>query len=108
MKKRKLITVAIDSPAAAGAGTQSKLIAKHYNLFYLDTGKIYRYIGLLRLKLKGKLSNKIIKKKINNLNIKTLSIKALLSDDVAVSAAEIAKRSTRQKTRNCPGDSASF
>ncbi len=63
MKKRKLITVAIDSPAAAGAGTQSKLIAKHYNLFYLDTGKIYRYIGLLRLKLKGKLSNKIIKKK---------------------------------------------
>ncbi len=92
MKKRKLITVAIDSPAAAGAGTQSKLIAKHYNLFYLDTGKIYRYIGLLRLKLKGKLSNKIIKKKINNLNIKTLSIKALLSDDVAVSAAEIAKR----------------
>ena len=28
MKKRKLITVAIDSPAAAGAGTQAKLIAK--------------------------------------------------------------------------------
>ena len=38
--KKKFITVAIDSPAAAGAGTQSKLIAKHYNLFYLDTGKI--------------------------------------------------------------------
>ena len=28
MKKKKLITVAIDSPAAAGAGTQAKLIAK--------------------------------------------------------------------------------
>ena len=42
MKRRKdLITVAIDSPAAAGAGTQAKLISKHYNLFYLDTGKIY-------------------------------------------------------------------
>ena len=51
MKRRKnIITVAIDSPAAAGAGTQAKLISKHYNLFYLDTGKIYRYIGLLRLK----------------------------------------------------------
>ena len=49
MKKKikKLITVAIDSPAAAGAGTQAKLIAKHYNLFYLDAGKIYRYIGNL-------------------------------------------------------------
>ena len=48
--KLKKIKVAIDSPAAAGAGTQAKLIAKHYNLFYLDTGKIYRYIGLIKLK----------------------------------------------------------
>ena len=55
MKKKIFITVAIDSPAAAGAGTQSKLIAKHYNLYYLDTGKIYRYIGLLRLKFNKKL-----------------------------------------------------
>ena len=56
MKKKikKLITVAIDSPAAAGAGTQAKLIAKHYNLFYLDTGKIYRYIGNLYLQNKKK------------------------------------------------------
>ena len=37
MKLNTYITVAIDSPAAAGAGTQSKLIAKHYNLNYLDT-----------------------------------------------------------------------
>ena len=55
MKKRKnIITVAIDSPAAAGAGTQAKLISKHYNLFYLDTGKIYRFIGKLKLKSKNK------------------------------------------------------
>ena len=47
---RKIIQVAIDSPAAAGAGTQAKLIAKHYNLFYLDTGKIYRFIGNLKIK----------------------------------------------------------
>ena len=44
----KLIQVAIDSPAAAGAGTQAKLIAKHYNLLYLDTGKIYRYIWQIK------------------------------------------------------------
>ena len=42
MKKRKnIITIAIDSPAAAGAGTQAKKIANEYNLLYLDTGKIY-------------------------------------------------------------------
>ena len=35
MKRRKeIITVAIDSPAAAGAGTQAKYIAKEYNLLY--------------------------------------------------------------------------
>ena len=48
-KRKKIITVAIDSPAAAGAGTQAKLIAKHYNLLYLDTGKIYRLFGKIRL-----------------------------------------------------------
>ena len=53
MRKRiNIITVAIDSPAAAGAGTQAKLIAREYNLLYLDTGKIYRYIGNLKLKQK--------------------------------------------------------
>ena len=50
MKKRKnILKIAIDSPAAAGAGTVAKSISAHYNLFYLDTGKIYRYIGYLKL-----------------------------------------------------------
>ena len=91
MKKKSFITVAIDSPAAAGAGTQAKLIAKHYNLFYLDTGKIYRYIGLLRLKYKIKFSYNFIRKAIKNLKVKLLSNKNLLSDDVALSAAIVAK-----------------
>ena len=67
MKKKKIITVAIDSPAASGAGTQSKLIAKHYNLAYLDTGKVYRYIGLLRLKFRNRFDYSLIKKKIKKL-----------------------------------------
>ena len=91
MIKKKLITVAIDSPAAAGAGTQSKLIAKHYNLFYLDTGKIYRYIGFLKLKFNNKFSYSFLKKKITNLKSRSLPNKNLLSDDVAISAAIIAR-----------------
>ena len=63
----RLISVAIDSPAAAGAGTQAKLIAKHYNLFYLDTGKIYRFLGYLKIKHKKKFSNSLVKKKLINL-----------------------------------------
>ena len=87
----KLISVAIDSPAAAGAGTQAKLIAKHYNLFYLDTGKIYRFIGYLKIKHKKKFSYSLVKKKINKLKIKELQKKTLLSNKVATEASIIAK-----------------
>ena len=87
----KLISVAIDSPAAAGAGTQAKLIAKHYNLFYLDTGKIYRFVGFLKIKYKKKFNYILVKKKINNLKIKELQKKTLLSNKVATVASIIAK-----------------
>ncbi len=91
MKKEKnIITVAIDSPAAAGAGTQAKLIAKEYNLLYLDTGKIYRLIGKLRLENK-KFNYKLVKRKIRNLKFKDLENKELISDPIARSASIIAK-----------------
>ena len=92
MKKRKnIITVAIDSPAAAGAGTQAKLISKRYDLIYLDTGKIYRYIGKLKLYNKKKFSYRFINNKIKVLKLSYLKNKLLLSNEVAVSASRIAK-----------------
>ncbi len=92
MKKRQnIITVAIDSPAAAGAGTQAELISKKYNLFYLDTGKIYRYIGKLKLDNNEIFSYSLIKKKIKKLKIINLKNKSLLSNEVAVSASKVAK-----------------
>ena len=90
-KKRKIITVAIDSPAAAGAGTQAKLISKHYNLYYLDTGKIYRFIGFLRLKNQKNFKYALVRRKIKKMKIKSLKNKNLLSDNVAVSASIVAK-----------------
>ena len=87
----KNIQVAIDSPAAAGAGTQAKLIAKHYNLYYLDTGKIYRFIGYLKIKNVKKFNYSFIKKKISKLKISDLNNKKLLSDKVATEASIIAK-----------------
>jgi len=92
LKKRdNIITVAIDSPAAAGAGTQAKLIAKNYNLFYLDTGKIYRFLGKLKLDNEKRFSYSLIKSKINKLRLKYLKSKSLLSNEVALSASKIAK-----------------
>ncbi|MDB9811143.1 (d)CMP kinase [Candidatus Pelagibacter sp.] len=90
-KRKKIITVAIDSPAAAGAGTQAKLIATNYNLQQLDTGRIYRLIGRLKIKNQKNFNYTLIKKKIKNLKMKDLRNKNLLSDEVAISASIIAK-----------------
>lgn len=102
MKKRKnIITVAMDSGAAAGAGTVAKSIANHFKLFYLDTGKIYRVIGKLRLQNIKKFNYSLIKKKMNILKIKDLQNKNLLSEDVAISASIIAKdNKIRKLVRN--------
>ena len=97
MKKRKnIITVAIDSPAAAGAGTQAKFIAKEFNLLYLDTGKIYRYIGKIYLK-KKKLKYDFIKKKIKKINLNDLENPELLTDEIAKSASIVARNKTIRK-----------
>ena len=98
MKKRKnIITVAIDSPAAAGAGTLAKTISKHYNLFYLDTGKIYRMIAYLKIKFPKQFNQKFIKTKIKSLKVTDLSNKALLTDEVGTEASIISKvKSTRK------------
>ena len=63
MNLKKKIKVAIDSPAAAVAGTQAKLIAKYYNLFYLDTGKIYRVLAYFKITNPKKFNYTCIKKK---------------------------------------------
>ena len=97
MKLKKKIKVAIDSPAASGAGTQAKLISEYYNLFYLDTGKIYRLIANLKLKNSKKFTHLYIKNKIKNLKIKDLQNKELLSDEVGICASTIAKN---KKIRN--------
>jgi len=89
--KKKFIKIAIDSPAAAGAGTLAKLISKHYNLLYLDTGKIYRLIAYLQLKQKKKLSKNLIKEKIKNLSFRVLQNKKLLSNKIGIEASLVAK-----------------
>ena len=91
MKLKKKIKVAIDSPAAAGAGTQAKLIAKYYNLFYLDTGKIYRLVAYFKITNPKQFNYVNIKKKIKKLKIKDLQNKKLLNNEIGVIASIISK-----------------
>ena len=39
-------TVAIDGPAAAGKGTISRAVAAHFGFAHLDTGLLYRAVGV--------------------------------------------------------------
>ena len=91
IKRKDILKIAIDSPAAAGAGTLAKAISKQYNLFYLDTGKIYRMIAYLKLKFPKKFSQNFIKLKIKSLKVKDLANKALLSDEVGTEASIVSK-----------------
>ena len=89
--------IAIDSPAAAGAGTVAKAIAKHYKLLKVDTGKAYRLIAFYKLQNPKKFNYNFIKNKIKNLKMGDLSKKALLSDKVGTEASIIAKNKSIRK-----------
>ncbi len=97
LKRKNIIKIAIDSPAAAGAGTQAKLISKHYNLLQLDTGRIYRFFAYIKINKPEKFNYNYLKKKINTLKISSLDNKKLDSDEVATVASYIAKH---KKIRN--------
>ena len=92
MKYRKnILKIAVDSPAAAGAGTLCKAISKYYNLLYLDTGKIYRMIAFLKISNQSKFNKNFIKKEMKNLNLNKLKNKKLLTDKIGTEASLIAK-----------------
>ena len=91
-KKKKFIKIAIDSPAAAGAGTLAKNISKHYNLLYVDTGKAYRVLAMYKINNPKKFNMNFAKKKIKNLKVKDLNKKKLLSNKIGTEASILAKQ----------------
>jgi cytidylate kinase len=40
------LIIAVDGPAASGKGTVASALARHYGLPYLDTGLLYRAVGV--------------------------------------------------------------
>lgn len=41
-----MFVIAIDGPAASGKGALARKIAQHFGMEYLDTGKLYRAVGV--------------------------------------------------------------
>ncbi len=86
------LIIAIDGPGASGKGTISKLVAKKFNLYHLNSGSIYRALALM-----------VKKKKVPNndfeaiislakiLNLKDLDTPELKTDELAILASKISK-----------------
>ncbi len=45
--------IAVDGPAAAGKGTIARALARHFGFHFLDTGALYRMVGLATLRAGG-------------------------------------------------------
>jgi cytidylate kinase len=45
--------IAVDGPAAAGKGTIARALARHFGYHFLDTGSLYRMVGLAALRADG-------------------------------------------------------
>ena len=45
--------IAVDGPAAAGKGTIARALAKHFGFHFLDTGALYRMVGLAAISAGG-------------------------------------------------------
>lgn len=52
-----MTVIAVDGPAASGKGTVSRMLAKQLGYAYLDTGKLYRAVGMAVVRAGGDPSN---------------------------------------------------
>ena len=90
MSSNKVLSlrVACDGESASGKSFSSKVIAKKYKLFCINSGLLFRYASLLILKHKPKKKIPFLKKKFKNLNYKKITRLDLhnqkISDHVAV------------------------
>jgi CMP/dCMP kinase len=75
----KPFIVAIDGPSASGKGTIARKLAEHFGFAYLDTGLLYRAVGLGVLKAGGNPANAGAAEK-TALGLNAGNIKAMLSD----------------------------
>ena len=99
MKSRKInpIRIAIDATAGSGSTSLAIKLAKHYNLRYLDTGKVYRWCAYKIFKKKPKNKIKFLKKRIKSLNLKDLQNKNLIDDKIAQLTSKISSNINLRK-----------
>ena len=96
-KKYKNLVISCDGGAASGKTTGAKLISKKYNLKFLSSGLLYRYVAYLLLKTKTKNTISFLNKKFKNLSYKKLNKINLHSPKISEYSAVIAKNKDIRK-----------
>ena len=83
--------IAIDGPAASGKGTLARRLAVHFGFAHLDTGKLYRAVGLAVLRGGEDPEDAAAAlQKARDLRAADLDDPALAGDDAAVAASKVA------------------
>ena len=92
LKKHIKLLIAADGGAASGKTTAARLISRKYNLNYLSSGLLYRYIAY-KLLNKKKFINKpsYLRKISEKITLNKLRNKKLYSQNVTKYTSEIAK-----------------
>ena len=83
--------IAIDGPAAAGKGTLARRLARHYGYDFLDTGSLYRGVGLQVLRAGGDPADAAAAKAAaEHLDLKLLAEPGLRGEAAAKAASQVA------------------
>jgi len=83
--------IAIDGPAAAGKGTLARRLARHYGFDFLDTGSLYRGVGLQVLRAGGDPADPMAAKAAaENLDLALLADPELRGEAAAKAASLVA------------------
>ena len=83
--------IAVDGPAAAGKGTIARALAKHFGYHFLDTGSLYRMVGLSALRSGGEpITAQAAIAAAHSLNPQKFSDAELRSEQVGAAASIVA------------------
>ena len=86
-----MTVIAVDGPAASGKGTLARKLAAHFGYDYLDTGKLYRAVGLAVLQAGEDPSDaEAALEAAQSIDPARLDDPALAGDDAAAAASKVA------------------
>ena len=84
--------IACDGEGGSGKSTAARLISKKYNLFYMNSGLLFRYASSLIIKHKPKKIISFLRKRFKNLNYKKITRLNLHSQKISNHVATLAKQ----------------